>query len=180
MGSYQLIHFIHFLSDSPQLVWMGSNTSLTHTAYTGAPQGCVLSLFLHHTLYTNDCTSTSPTITYLKYSDDKALLAFLMDKTPLRAIMTRSHSSPAGVRITTWTTCLPTLKSVKIICSLKYLGIAPDHKTNFEQHTTNIHKRIHQRLPAIWIHIAHFQPATLPSVCSKPAVATSASSHSAS
>lgn len=165
MGSYQLIHFIHFLSDSPQLVWMGSNTSLTHAAYTGAPQGCVLSLFLHH---------------YLKYSDDTALLAFLIDKTPLRAIMTRSHSSPAGVRITTWTTCLPTLKSVKIIYSLKYLGIAPDHKTNFEQHTTNIHKRIHQRLPAIWIHIAHSQPATLPSICSKPAVATSASSHSAS
>ncbi|XP_059213666.1 scavenger receptor cysteine-rich type 1 protein M130-like [Centropristis striata] len=74
-----MIHLLHsFLSDRLQAVRVGSTTSPALTINTGAPQGCVLSPFLF-TFYTNDCTSRSPITTYLKYSDDTAILAFLTD-----------------------------------------------------------------------------------------------------
>lgn len=40
--------------------------------------GCALSSF-QRTLYANDCTSPSPIITYLKYSDDTAILVLLSE-----------------------------------------------------------------------------------------------------
>ena len=57
---------------------MGSTTSPVLTINTGVPQGCVLSPFLF-ILYTNDCPSISPSTSYLKYSDDTAILALLSD-----------------------------------------------------------------------------------------------------
>lgn len=49
-----------------------------HVLKHGAPQGCVLRSFLY-TLYTNDCISPSPTVTYVKYSDDTPILALRSD-----------------------------------------------------------------------------------------------------
>jgi len=75
----RLIHLIHnILSDRLQAVRVGTTTSPSLITNTGAPQGCVLSLFLY-TLYTDDCTSPSPITTYLKYSDDTAILALVTD-----------------------------------------------------------------------------------------------------
>ena len=74
-----LIHWTHnFLSNRPQTVKVGTSFSSTAITNTGAPQGCVLSPFLY-TLYTNDCISPSPNITYFKYSDDTAILGLLND-----------------------------------------------------------------------------------------------------
>lgn len=74
----RLIHLIYnFLSDRLQTVCVGTTTSSVITTNTSL-QGCVLSPFLY-TLYTNDCITTSPNTTYLKYSDDTAILALLTD-----------------------------------------------------------------------------------------------------
>ncbi|KAK3548246.1 hypothetical protein QTP70_005811 [Hemibagrus guttatus] len=67
-----------FLTDRHQLVQLGKFTSNSHTNSTGAPQSCVLSplLFSH---YTNDCTSTDPSVKLLKFADDTTVIGLIQD-----------------------------------------------------------------------------------------------------
>ncbi|KAK3554539.1 hypothetical protein QTP70_025393, partial [Hemibagrus guttatus] len=55
-----------FLTDRHQLVKLGKFKSNSRTTSTCAPQGCVLSPLLF-SLYTNDCTSTDPSVKLLKF-----------------------------------------------------------------------------------------------------------------
>ncbi len=52
--------------------------SNTRSTNTGAPQGCVLSPLLVP-LYTNDCTSTDPSVKLLKSADDTTLISLIKD-----------------------------------------------------------------------------------------------------
>ncbi|KAK3526680.1 hypothetical protein QTP70_031470, partial [Hemibagrus guttatus] len=67
-----------FLTDRHQLVKLGKSTSYSHTTSTGAPQGCVLSPLLF-SLYTNDCTSTDPSVKLLKFADDTTVIGLIQD-----------------------------------------------------------------------------------------------------
>lgn len=125
-----------------------------------------MSPFLY-TLYTNDCLSISPTTSYLKYSDDTAILALLSDnQSTLDYHNTVTHftkwcadnhlqinvnktkellfSPPSPQHPTTINT-----QTVETVDTFKYLGITMDNKLTFDQHTTDIQKRSQQRLSAI-------------------------------
>ncbi|KAK3545648.1 hypothetical protein QTP70_009096 [Hemibagrus guttatus] len=67
-----------FLTDRQQQVRLGKLTPNTHTISTGAPQGCVLSPLLF-SLYTNDCTSKSPSVKLLKFADDTTIIGLIQD-----------------------------------------------------------------------------------------------------
>ncbi|KAK3513377.1 hypothetical protein QTP70_014205 [Hemibagrus guttatus] len=67
-----------FLTDRHQLVKLGKFTSYSRTTSTGAPQGCVLSPLLF-SLYTNDCTSTDPSVKLLKFTDDTTVIGLIQD-----------------------------------------------------------------------------------------------------
>ncbi|KAK3569652.1 hypothetical protein QTP86_002651 [Hemibagrus guttatus] len=67
-----------FLTDRHQLVKLGKFKSNSCTTSTGAPQGCVLSPLLF-SLYTNDCTSTDPSVKLLKFADDTTVIGLIQD-----------------------------------------------------------------------------------------------------
>ncbi len=58
-----------FLTNRPQIVQIGSQTSSMSVLNTGAPQGCVLSPLLL-TLYTHDSAPKHPENSVVKYADD--------------------------------------------------------------------------------------------------------------
>ena len=73
------VHWVfNFLSNRPQCVRVGDIKSPVLVSNTGAPQGCVSSLFLY-TLCTNDCRRVDPSTQFVRFSDDTAMLALLSD-----------------------------------------------------------------------------------------------------
>ncbi len=186
----RLIHLIYnFLSNRQQVVRLGSTTSSALTINTGAPQGCVLSPLLY-TLYTNDNISPSPSIKYLKYSDDTAILALLKDNNSVMDYHTTvmhfsrwcedNHlnlnvSKTKELIVSSPSPQHPTVihnQTVEIVNSFKYLGVTLDNTLTFDQHIMDIQKRSHQRLSVIhklkglnvapWLLLLLYQSIILP------------------
>ena len=65
-----------FLTDRPQTVRMGTQTSSTLTLSTGSPQGCVLSPFLY-SLYTHDCVPAHHSNVIVKFADDTTVMGLI-------------------------------------------------------------------------------------------------------
>ena len=66
----------HFLTDRPQTVRVGDQTSSTLCVSIGAPQGCVLSPLLY-SLYTYDCVATRPSNHVVKFADDTVVVGLV-------------------------------------------------------------------------------------------------------
>ncbi|KAI3362218.1 hypothetical protein L3Q82_012548 [Scortum barcoo] len=64
------------LTNRPQVVRIGDNTSSTLVLSTGTPQGCVLSPALF-TLFTSDCSAIHSTNTIVKFADDTTIVGSL-------------------------------------------------------------------------------------------------------
>lgn len=73
VNPHLIIWILSFLSDRCQRVRVNGHLSTSRSLSTGAPQGSVISPVLY-TLYTNDCRSNNPDITYIKYSDDTVII----------------------------------------------------------------------------------------------------------
>ena len=67
---------LDFLTDRPQTVRVGTQTSGTRTVCTGTPQGCVLSPLLY-TLFTYDCAPTQRNTTIIKFADDTTVIGLV-------------------------------------------------------------------------------------------------------
>ncbi|KAF7654199.1 hypothetical protein LDENG_00072850, partial [Lucifuga dentata] len=67
---------LDFLSERPQFVRVGKNTSSVITLSTGSPQGCVPSLLLF-TLMTHDCVARSTPNHIIKYADDTTVVGLI-------------------------------------------------------------------------------------------------------
>ncbi|KAI3353980.1 hypothetical protein L3Q82_018534 [Scortum barcoo] len=67
-----------FLTNRPQVVRIGDNTSSTLVLSTGTPQGCMLSPALF-TLFTSDCSAIHSTNTIVKFADDTTIVGLISD-----------------------------------------------------------------------------------------------------
>jgi hypothetical protein len=65
-----------FLMDRPKVVRVGNYTTLILN--TGAPQGCVLSPFLH-SLFNHDCMDIHDSNTIIKFANDTTVLGLITD-----------------------------------------------------------------------------------------------------
>ncbi|KAM4532184.1 uncharacterized protein V3H82_026049 [Fundulus diaphanus] len=68
----------YFLTNRPQSVRVGQNTSDVITLSTGSPQGCVLSPLLF-TLMTHDCVPRFTTNHIVKFADDTTVVGLIRD-----------------------------------------------------------------------------------------------------
>ncbi|KAK3551088.1 hypothetical protein QTP70_012181 [Hemibagrus guttatus] len=154
-----------FLTDRYQLVKLGKFTSNSRTTSTGAPQGCVLSPLLF-SLYTNDCTSTDPSVKLLKFADDTTVIGLIQDgdesayrqeieqlaawcsrnnlelntlKT-VEMIVDFRRNTPALPPLTIMNSTVPTVES------FRFLGTTISQDLKWDTHIDAIIKKAQQRL----------------------------------
>ncbi|KAK3519773.1 hypothetical protein QTP70_004298 [Hemibagrus guttatus] len=151
-----------FLTDRHQLVKLGKFTSYSRTTSTGAPQGCVLSPLL----FSNDCTSTDPSVKLLKFADDTTVIGLIQDgdesvyrqeieqlaaccslnnqelntlKT-VEMIVDFRRNTPALPPLTIMNSTVPTVES------FRFLGTTIFQDLKWDTHIDSIIKKAQQRL----------------------------------
>ena len=156
---------LDFLTERPQAVRVGNNTSSTITLSTGAPQGCVLSPLLF-TLLTHDCTPTFSTNHIIKFADDTTVVGLISngDETNYRNEVSqlvmwckdnnlllnvsktkeivvdfrRGHSQPPPLNING--------AAVEQVSSTKFLGVHISEDLSWTTHTSSLARKAQQRL----------------------------------
>lgn len=156
---------LDFLTDRPQSVRVGSNTSDTIRLSTGSPQGCVLSPLLF-TLMTHDCGARSATNHIIKYADDTTVVGLIQDNEELayreevehlvgwctnnnldlnvnktkEVIVDFRRNQPTHTPLSIGGT------DVEIVQGTKFLGVHITNDLTWTRHTSYLTKKAHQRL----------------------------------
>lgn len=73
VNPHPILWILSFLTDRHQSHQVNSHLNSSKTVSTGAPQESVISSVLY-ALYTNNCRSTNPGITYVKYYDNTEIM----------------------------------------------------------------------------------------------------------
>ena len=156
---------LDFLSERPQTVRVGNNTSSSITLSTGAPQGCVLSPLLF-TLLTHDCTPTYSTNHMVKFADDTTLVGLITknDETSYRKevnlltmwcsnnnlLLNVSKTKEIVVDFRRRHTEHPPLTidgaAVERVSGTKFLGVYISDDLSWTTNTASLAKKAHQRL----------------------------------
>lgn len=92
-----ILWVLSFLTNRHQPVRFNSRCSSSRTICTGSPQCYVISLVLFP-LYTDDCRSSDPDMTLIKYLEDTVI----MDTCNSETSRLQSTGFPSGVARTTW------------------------------------------------------------------------------
>ena len=157
-----------FLRDRPQRVIVNGVLSNEIVVNTGAPQGCTLSPLLF-SVYTNEMTCDDEILRLIKFADDMALIARLIDEHSLSAyfdfiakLAAWFNDSFLVLNITkTKELCLeskratdPSLlrpvqissENIEQVNSFKYLGLIIDENLTFTDHVNATVNKSNQRL----------------------------------
>ena len=161
-----IIRWYHsFLTNRTQQVRVNQTTSQSKVISTGVPQGCVSSPPLF-TVYTNDCISRHPSVSFIKFSDDTAILC-LMDNDTNTLVYKQEvnnfvrwcedHHLTVNTKKTEemvfdpghvgdHTLLLIQDANIAQVDSYKYLGVHIDNNLSWSVHVNSVCSRIQQRL----------------------------------
>ena len=154
-----------FLTDRPQTVRMGTQTSSTLTLSTGSPQGCVLSPFLY-SLNTHDCVPAHHSNVIVKFADDTTVMGLISngDETAYREEVQRLtawcsannlllNASKTKEMIFDWSGTRGDLTPLQIdgvcverVSSFKFLGVRVSKGLTWPTNTAAVVGKAQQRL----------------------------------
>ncbi|KAI3354821.1 hypothetical protein L3Q82_004625 [Scortum barcoo] len=132
-----MCHWIRdFLTNRPQVVRIGDNTSSTLVLSTGTPQGCVLSPALF-TLFTSDCSAIHSTNTIVKFADDTTIVSKTKEVIVDYRRSRRTEHAPL---------LLIHGEAVERVNNIKFLGIHITSDLTWSMNTAHLVKKAQQRL----------------------------------
>lgn len=99
VNPHLILWVLSFVTDRHQRVRVNGHLSSSRKVFTGAPQGSVISPVLY-TLYTNDCRSTNPDITYIKYSDNTVIMDSTNSSNQLQSELATFQIGVGGIALT--------------------------------------------------------------------------------
>ena len=156
---------LDFLTNRPQSVRVGNNSSSVISLSTGSPQGCVLSPLLF-TLMTHDCCARFSTNHMVKYADDTTVVGLIKDdnedayREEVRQLVgwCDTHNLVLNVNKTkeiivdfrrnqpSHTPLLISDTAVEVVSSTKFLGVQITDSLTWSSNTASLVKRGQKRL----------------------------------
>uniref|UniRef100_A0A8C9SC26 Reverse transcriptase domain-containing protein n=1 Tax=Scleropages formosus TaxID=113540 RepID=A0A8C9SC26_SCLFO len=156
---------LDFLTNKPQRVRIGSNTSSQLTLNTGTPQGGVLSPVLY-SLFTHDCVASHSSNNIIKFADDTTIVGLITNndetayKEEMRLLGEWCQDNNLSLNVSKTKGLVIDFRKqdtahapiyigggvVERVNSFRFLGVTLNAKLIWTEHTASTIKKAHQRL----------------------------------